>query len=157
MRHKAKLQAEINRFQFSFSTGYLIKVKNPRLPRAGGDIVEFIPLPRVSTLFEMRIASTRIWTRVSVSISHENNHFITRTFIYMWGDICMRVWEWIWVYMYDINTLYSLVWFYGISTRLFNAKSSLCIYIKYLISKHILLITFLNEPGLIVFHTVKWF
>ena len=33
--------------------------------------------------------------------------------------------------------------------RLFNAKPSLYIYIKYMISKHILYITFLNEPDLI--------
>ena len=32
---------------------------------------------------------------------------------------------------------------------LFNAKSFLYIYIKYMISKHILYITFLNEPDLI--------
>ena len=45
--------------------------------------------------------------------------------------------------------------------RLFKAKSFLYtyIYIKYMISKHILLIKFLNEPELIFFflHTVKCF
>ena len=40
--------------------------------------------------------------------------------------------------------------------RLFNAKSSLYIYAKYMICQQILLITFLNEPELI-FCTVKWF
>ena len=37
-----------------------------------------------------------------------------------------------------------------------NAKSASYIYIKYMISKHILFITFLNEPELF-FYTVKWF
>ena len=39
--------------------------------------------------------------------------------------------------------------------RLFKATFYLFIYIKYMISKHILSITFLNEPGLILLHTVK--
>ena len=41
--------------------------------------------------------------------------------------------------------------------RLFNTKSSLYIYITYIIFKHILLIKFLNEQELIFLHTVKWF
>ena len=41
--------------------------------------------------------------------------------------------------------------------RLFEAKSSLYIYIKYKISKHISSITFLNESKLIFLHTIKWF
>ena len=41
--------------------------------------------------------------------------------------------------------------------RLFNAKSSLYIYIEYMICKHVLLIAFLNEPGLIFFDAIKWF
>ena len=40
--------------------------------------------------------------------------------------------------------------------RLFNVKSFLYIYIKYMISKHILLITFLNEPEFIFF-ALRWF
>ena len=40
--------------------------------------------------------------------------------------------------------------------RLFNAKSRLDIYIKYIIWKRILLIMFLNEPELFL-HTIKWF
>ena len=41
--------------------------------------------------------------------------------------------------------------------RLFNAKSSLYVHIKYMICKDILPITFLNEPELLFFlQTVKW-
>ena len=40
---------------------------------------------------------------------------------------------------------------------LFNVKSSLYIRIRYMISKHILLVTFLNEPKLILLLTVKLF
>ena len=38
---------------------------------------------------------------------------------------------------------------------LFITKSFLYIYIKYMISKHILQLTFLNKPELIFLHTVK--
>ena len=41
--------------------------------------------------------------------------------------------------------------------RLFDAKSSLYIFYIYTICEHILLITFLNEPELIFWRTVKWF
>ena len=41
--------------------------------------------------------------------------------------------------------------------RLFNAKSYSYIYIKYMVCKHILLITFLNKPQLTCLPTVKWF
>ena len=43
--------------------------------------------------------------------------------------------------------------------RSFNAESCLYIYIiyTYMISKHIMLITFLNEPQLMFLHTVRWF
>ena len=40
---------------------------------------------------------------------------------------------------------------------LFNAKSSIYIYIKYIQFVNILLIIFSNEPMLILLHTVKWF
>ena len=44
-------------------------------------------------------------------------------------------------------TWFTLVWFLlHINHRLFNAKSFLYLYIKYMISKHILLKTFLNKP-----------
>ena len=43
--------------------------------------------------------------------------------------------------------MFALVLWHGNHCRLFNAKSSL--YVKYMICKHILLITFLNKPKLI--------
>ena len=39
------------------------------LPIAGGRIIGFIPFPRVLVLCEMQSVSSRIWTRVAVSIS----------------------------------------------------------------------------------------
>ena len=55
-----------------------------------------------------------------------------------------------------LNMSFGLVWFglalcYINHCRLLNAKSFLYIYIKYMISKHILLISSLNEPELILF------
>ena len=41
--------------------------------------------------------------------------------------------------------------------KLFNAKSCLNIYIKYMICKHILYISFLNEPELIFYTQLKSF
>ena len=52
---------------------------------------------------------------------------------------------------------FGLVLWHINNCRLSNAKSSLYIYINYMISKHILLIMFLNEPKLIILLTVEWF
>ena len=37
------------------------------------------PFPRVLVLCEMQSVSSRIWTRVAVSISYDDNHYITGT------------------------------------------------------------------------------
>ena len=59
--------------EFSFSlTSCLTKTEEPTiLPIAGGRIIEFIPFPRVLVLCEMQSVSSRIWTRIAVSISYE--------------------------------------------------------------------------------------
>ena len=49
------------------------------LPIGGGRIIEFIPFPRVLVLCEMQSVSSRIWTRVAVSISYDDNYFTTGT------------------------------------------------------------------------------
>ena len=68
--------------EFSFSyTSCLTKAEEPSLsyylPIAGGRIIEFMPLPRVLVLCEMQSVSSRIWTRVAVSISYDDNHYTT--------------------------------------------------------------------------------
>ena len=68
---------------FSFSyTSSLTKAKKPSLsyylPIAGGRI-GFIPFPRVLVLCEMQSVSSRIWTRVTVSNSYDDNHYSTGT------------------------------------------------------------------------------
>ena len=40
-----------------------------------------MPFPRVLVLCEMQSVLSRIWTRVAVSISYEDNHYTTGTFI----------------------------------------------------------------------------
>ena len=47
------------------------------LPIAGGIIIGFIPFPRVLVLCEMPSVSSRIWTRVLVSISYDDNNYTT--------------------------------------------------------------------------------
>ena len=53
-------------------------VEEPSLPYyfpiAGGIIVGFIPFPGIQMLCEMQLALSRIWTRVTVSISYSDNH-----------------------------------------------------------------------------------
>ena len=70
--------------EFSFSyTSCLTKAEDPSLsyylPIAGGRIIGFIPFPRVLVLCEMQSVSSRIWTRVAVSISYDDNHYTTDT------------------------------------------------------------------------------
>ena len=70
--------------EFSFSqTSCFTKAEEPSLPYylsiAGGRIIGFIPFPRVLVLCEMQSVSSRIWTRVAVSISYDDNHYTTST------------------------------------------------------------------------------
>ena len=65
---------------FSFSwTSCLTKAEERSLPYylpiAGGRIIGFIPFPRVLVLCEMQSVSSRIWTRVAVSIFYDDNHY----------------------------------------------------------------------------------
>ena len=68
--------------EFSFSqTSCLTKAEEPSLsyylPIVGGRIIGFIPFPRVLVLCEMQSVSVRIWTRVAMSISYDDNHYST--------------------------------------------------------------------------------
>ena len=70
--------------EFSFSkTSCLTKAEETSLPNylliAGGRIIGFIPFPRVLVQCEMQSVSSRIWTRVDVSISYDDNHYTTGT------------------------------------------------------------------------------
>ena len=76
--------------EFSFSeTSYLTKVEEPSLPYYlpidGGRIIGFITFPRVLVLCEMQSVSSRIWTRVTVSISCDDNHYTTGTLFVLYG------------------------------------------------------------------------
>ena len=51
------------------------------LPIAGGRIIGYITFPRVLVLCEMQSVSSRFWTRVAVSISCNDNHYTTGTFL----------------------------------------------------------------------------
>ena len=69
-----------NRFEFSFPSRL---VTIPRLllylPINGGRIIGFISFTRVFALCEMQTVSSKIWTRVIMSISFDGNHYITST------------------------------------------------------------------------------
>ena len=71
-------------WEISFSkTGCLTKAGEHNLPYNllidGGRIIESIPFPRVLVLCEMQSVSSRIWTRVTVSIFYDNYHYSTST------------------------------------------------------------------------------
>ena len=84
--------------EFSFSkTSCLTKAEETSLPYylpiVGGRIIGFIPFPRVLVLCDMQSVSSRIWTRVTVSISYDDNHYTTGTSkIITWNNeiICIR-------------------------------------------------------------------
>ena len=68
--------------EFSFSqTSCLTKAEELSLPYylpiAGRRIIGFIPFPRVLVLCETQLASSRIWTRIAVSISYDDNPYTT--------------------------------------------------------------------------------
>ena len=74
--------------EISFSlTSCLTKAEEPSLsyylPIAGGRIIGSIPFPRVLVLCKMQSVSFRIWTRVAVSISYDDNHYTT---VYLFLD-----------------------------------------------------------------------
>ena len=75
--------------EFSFSeTSCLTKAEEISLPYylpiAEGRIIGFIPFPRVLVLCEMQSVRSRIWTRVAVSISCDDNHYTTGTSMKAW-------------------------------------------------------------------------
>ena len=83
--------------EFSFSkSGYYTKAKEPRLPHylplVGRRIVKFIPFPRVSVLCQTEIASFRIRTRVTVSISFDGDHYTASNYqMYKFVCVCVCV------------------------------------------------------------------
>ena len=74
--HKVNYKRSLtgSKTDFSFSQ----KAEEPSLsyylPIAGGRIIRFIPFPS-----EIQSVSSRIWTRVAVSISYDDNHYTTAT------------------------------------------------------------------------------
>ena len=81
---KRSLTGLNSEFFFSY-TSCLTKTEDPSLPYylpiAGGRIFGFIPFPRVLVLCEMQSVRSRIWTRVAVSTSCDDNHYTTGTSI----------------------------------------------------------------------------
>ena len=61
--------------EFSFSYAFHTKVKEHSLSHylliSGRKIFGFLPFPRVLALYKMQTASSRIWTRVAMSIIYD--------------------------------------------------------------------------------------
>ena len=59
-------------------------------------MIGFIPFPGVLGLCEMQSISSRIWTRVTVSISYDDNHYTTGTssVLYMTlNNLALKIWN----------------------------------------------------------------
>ena len=56
------------------------------LPKAGERIIDFILLPRILAVCEMQTASSRIWTRVAVSISYQIVTLYSQNMLLCWQD-----------------------------------------------------------------------
>ena len=85
--------------EFSFSqSGCHTKVKDPCLPYylliVGGRIIGFIPFSKVLAFCEMQKASSRIWTRVTVSISNDVNHYTTS------ASLSLYIYIYIYIYIH---------------------------------------------------------
>ena len=99
--------------EFPFSkTSCLTKAEEPSLPYylsiAGGGTIGFIPFLRVLVLCKMQSVSSRIWTRVTVSISYDDNYCTTgiRRFIYHLTNMIYNIL----VFLYDWSTcIFSLL------------------------------------------------
>ena len=68
---------------------------------AGVRIIGFIPFPKVLMLCEMQSTSSRIGTRLALSISFDYNHYTTDTstiyiYIYIYVCVCVCVNSWLW-------------------------------------------------------------
>ena len=82
--------------EFSFSlTDCLSKAREPILPYylpiAGGRIIVLITFPRVLVPCEMQSASPRIWTRIGMSISSNENHVYIWVCTHMFACMCVCV------------------------------------------------------------------
>ena len=53
------------------------------LPIVRRGIIGFIPFLRVLVRYEMQSASSKVWTCVVVSITYDDNYYVTDTFIHM--------------------------------------------------------------------------
>ena len=60
----------------------------------------------------MQSVSSRIWTRVTVSISYDDNHYTTGTYLSLYKCVCVCLCVCVCVCV----CVFGLVWFYGIST-----------------------------------------
>ena len=82
--HKVIFKRSLTGFNSEFfsKTSWLTKAEEPSLPYylpIAGRIIGFIPFPRVLVLCEMLSVSSRIWTRVAVYISNDDNDYTTGT------------------------------------------------------------------------------
>ena len=87
MRHQVILKQSLTGFPSPWPVA-VPRLKSPVCPTnlllAGREIVVFVPFPRVLAQWEMKTASSRIWTRVAVFISYDGIHYPTNAYIYIY-------------------------------------------------------------------------
>ena len=69
-----------------------------------------MPFPRVLVLCEMQTVTSRIWTRVSVSISYDDNHYTTGTssllYQFFWNTIYIEFIYFEWIKSYNFVCIF---------------------------------------------------
>ena len=112
MRHKWRLTSENSKFSW---TGCYTKTKEFILPNylpiAERRIIKFISFLSVLTRCKMKAASSRIWTRDSVFLSYDGNHYTTDTLILgkhkTKNDIvCIYIYIYIYIYTHTLRHIY---------------------------------------------------
>ena len=98
VRHKVNFKRSLTGLssEFSFSlTSCLTKAEEPSLPYylpiTVGRIIGFIPFQWVLVLWERQLVWSKIWTRVTQSISYDGNHYTTSASLRLCNDISNTV------------------------------------------------------------------
>ena len=91
----------------------------------------FIPFPRVLVLCEMQSVSSRIWTRIAVTISRNDNHYTTGTSKFKWLSLPLHpslLSEW---WLEDICILKYQIWTSKFLWNTYNSVDSVSCHSDY--------------------------
>ena len=131
-------------------------------------MIGFIPFPRTLVLWKMQSVSSRIWTRITVSISYDDDHYTTGRYIYIY--IYTYVCVCIYIYIYSCINKSLKTFFYeskmcsilasrvGQNLKWINVYLSLCNYLitarfRVRVDKKLLGMSLFMDDTIYVYHT----